>query len=182
MQLKFMAEWVHKEQYGDKGGKKPEAHVVGQSAKMHEISKASHDHGSHDAHKYAQGLSRPKSRDSSRGKNSKSNENSFEAAYHKPEMHSDDEEEEGDEVMDLDTMLKQKQAENKVKTANRTSVSAEVYGKFNKKENFKARVIPKSVDEKKKIREKLLMSFLFRALDEKDLETCIDAMEIKKLK
>ena len=47
----------------------------------------------------------------------------------------------------------------------RDSVSAEAYGSFNKKnENFVARVISKSEDQKKRIREKLNMSFMFKAL------------------
>ena len=64
----------------------------------------------------------------------------------------------------------------------RAAVSAEVYGEYNKKENFKARLIKKSAEEQATIKEKLLKSFLFKSLDEKDLQTCIDAMEIKKLK
>ena len=78
-------------------------------------------------------------------------------------------------------MLKKKTA-GKKETKARAGVSAEVYGEYNKKEDFKGRVIKKSADERAKIREKLVMSFMFKALDERDLETCIDAMEIKKYK
>ena len=75
-------------------------------------------------------------------------------------------------------MAKKQQKGNKV----RAGVSAEVYGEYNKKENFKARIIKKTSEERTQIKEKLLKSFLFKTLDENDLETCIDAMEIKKYK
>lgn len=65
--------------------------------------------------------------------------------------------------------------------AQRSSVSAEVYGKFNVKEtNFVARVIPKSDDSKKKLSDKMMQSFLFNCLEEKDFQSVIDAMEEKK--
>jgi cAMP-dependent protein kinase regulator len=62
----------------------------------------------------------------------------------------------------------------------RESVSAEAYGAFNKKkENFVATVITKTEDQKKRIRTKLNMSFMFKALDEKEKLVVIDAMEEK---
>lgn len=107
--------------------------------------------------------------------------------YEKPHLNSDeeDEDEEADEVADLDTMLKQKQSQmassgGVVKV--RSSVSAEAFGVFNKKADFKARVIPKTPEQKEKIKAKLMNSFMFKALDEKDFETCIMAMEIKTYK
>jgi hypothetical protein len=171
-----MAEWVHNEQVRSKGGKPAESHAPGETGKHHNLQGA-HEAAAKESHTMHTSDKRPESRDGDRD----DQEDSIE--YKRPDVASDDDEdEEGDEVPDLDTMLKQKQAENKVKTVNRASVSAEVYGAFNKKEDFKARVIPKSVEEKKKIREKLLMSFLFKSLEEKDLETCIDSMEIKNYK
>ena len=147
-----------------KGGKPAESHAPGETGKHHNLQGA-HEAAAKDSHKKHAAGSRPEGRDGKRDGDDDSIE------YKRPDVESDeDEDEDGDEVPDLDAMLKQKQAENKVKTTNRASVSAEVYGKFNKKENFKARVIPKSVEEKKKIKEKLLMSFLFKSLEEKDLE------------
>jgi cAMP-dependent protein kinase regulator len=64
-------------------------------------------------------------------------------------------------------------------TKARSSVSAEVYGMFNKKEEFTPKIIPKSDDQKAKIHEKVIQSFLFNCLEEKDLATVIDAMEEK---
>ena len=62
----------------------------------------------------------------------------------------------------------------------RSSVSAEAYGNFNKKGNFKARIIPKSEEQKRRIQERLSKAFMFQALDEKESEIVINAMEEKK--
>lgn len=97
------------------------------------------------------------------------------------DSHSSEEDEE--EMKKMQAAMKKKAAEKaKVGVKARAGVSAEAYGEFNKKEAFKGRIIKKTADEKIRIREKLLLSFLFKSLDEKDLEICIDAMEIKKFK
>ena len=62
----------------------------------------------------------------------------------------------------------------------RTAVSAEVYGEFNKKEDFIARFIPKTEDQIKKIKQHVLVSFLFSNLDQKELDIVIGAMEEKR--
>merc|ERR1719424_2460157 len=59
----------------------------------------------------------------------------------------------------------------------RQSVSAEAYGAWNTKKEFIAPVYEKTDDQKKRIREVLSHSFLFSALEEKDLETVILAMK-----
>ena len=64
----------------------------------------------------------------------------------------------------------------------RTAVSAEVYGKFNKKESFTPRIIKKNEEQIKRINQRVMMSFLFNSLEDKDLRTVIDAMEEKKYK
>jgi cAMP-dependent protein kinase regulator len=64
----------------------------------------------------------------------------------------------------------------------RISVSAEVYGKFNRKEDFKPRVVPKSASQIERIKEMVTQSFLFSALEDKDLGTVINAMEEKHFK
>jgi len=69
---------------------------------------------------------------------------------------------------------------NKKNKGPRVSVSAEAYGMWNRKEDFKARVIPKSEDSKNAIREKLNKSFMFAALSDSEKDIVIDAMlEIK---
>ena len=62
----------------------------------------------------------------------------------------------------------------------RASVSAEAFGEFNKKADFKARVIPKSDDAKKAIMEKIDKSFMFSGLELAQKNIVIDAMEEKK--
>lgn len=62
----------------------------------------------------------------------------------------------------------------------RTSVSAEVYGQFNKKEDFQPRVIPKSEEQKERICQRLMQSFMFQALEDKERDIVVMAMEEKK--
>ena len=72
---------------------------------------------------------------------------------------------------------------NKMKNQNqRASVSAEAYGVYNKKEDFKVKIIKKSPEVKEKIWERVKASFLFNNLDEKDLTTVIDAMGERRVK
>lgn len=64
----------------------------------------------------------------------------------------------------------------------RTSVSAEAFGVYHKKEEFKATVIEKSEEVKEKIRERLNKSFMFSALNEKDKNIVLDAMKEENFK
>jgi len=64
----------------------------------------------------------------------------------------------------------------------RNSVSAEAFGAWNKKGDFKAVIVPKNEATKGKIRDRLSKSFLFNSLDKKDFEIVIDAMTEVKLK
>jgi len=63
---------------------------------------------------------------------------------------------------------------------NRSGVSAEVYGEFNKKESFTAKVIPKSEDTKTRILILLRNSILFKNLDTVETEIVMGAMEEKE--
>jgi cAMP-dependent protein kinase regulator len=58
----------------------------------------------------------------------------------------------------------------------RVSVSAEAYGEHNKKEDFQAPVYPKSQQQKENILGKLKNSFLFSALEKKEMDIIVDAM------
>jgi len=51
----------------------------------------------------------------------------------------------------------------------RISVSAEVFGKYNMKEAFISKIIPKNQEVKNKIKERLTGAFMFMGLEEKDL-------------
>lgn len=97
------------------------------------------------------------------------------------EIHSDvDEEDEDTEDQDtFDQMIMQRRSVMQ-KKGQRASVSAEVYGIFNKKEDFKPKLVEKTVEQNKRISDCVMHSFLFNSLDDKDLETVINAMEEKR--
>jgi cAMP-dependent protein kinase regulator len=64
----------------------------------------------------------------------------------------------------------------------RKSVSAEVFGNFNKKSDFIAKVIEKSEETKSRIEKRMSQSFMFSCLEESEKITVIDAMEEKIFK
>jgi len=64
----------------------------------------------------------------------------------------------------------------------RTSVSAEAFGIYHKKSDFKPIVIDKSDDVKEKIQKRLSESFLFNTLSEKDQNIVLDAMKEENFK
>jgi len=63
----------------------------------------------------------------------------------------------------------------------RAGISAEVYGKWNKKETFVPKVIAKSTETKLKLKKRLLQAFMFNALEEKDFEIVVDSIEEVKI-
>lgn len=67
-------------------------------------------------------------------------------------------------------------------TQQRTSVSAEAFGIYHKKEDFKPVVVEKSDEVKEKIRKRLIESFMFSALNEKDQNIVLDAMKEENFK
>ncbi len=70
--------------------------------------------------------------------------------------------------------LKKKQIKGK---GPRIGVSAEAYGQFNKKEDFKPRYIRKNENQIHRIKARILQSFIFSNLDQKDVNHVIGAME-----
>jgi len=93
----------------------------------------------------------------------------------KQELNSEDEtddDEEEDYVEDLKEIIAKKG-----NRGPRSSVSAEAFGQWNRKEDFVARVVPKSESSKKAILEKLNGAFMFQSLSDKEKEVVIDAME-----
>lgn len=84
------------------------------------------------------------------------------------------EEEDPEEVQRL-LMAKMAKAGN-----SRKSVSAEVYGQFNRKADFKPRVVPKDEETYTRIKELLSKSFLFRGLEADDMHIIVKAMEVRK--
>jgi len=94
------------------------------------------------------------------------------------EMHVETEESQHseEEADTVDNLLEQR----KLKAAQkggRSSVSAEVYGQFNIKQEFVPKHISKTPDQIQRIQDKVLKSFIFNSLDEKELKIVIDAME-----
>ena len=67
-----------------------------------------------------------------------------------------------------------------MKRGQRSSVSAEVFGIYNKKSDFKPRIIPKTENQKETIKKKCLQSFIFNSLEDADFIKVIDAFEEKK--
>jgi cAMP-dependent protein kinase regulator len=66
------------------------------------------------------------------------------------------------------------------KKAPRCSVSAEVYGMFNKKEDFVPPVINKTNEQTERIMAKVTKSFMFTALDEAEINTIVLAFVERK--
>uniref|UniRef100_A0A0G4HIE2 cAMP-dependent protein kinase regulatory subunit n=1 Tax=Chromera velia CCMP2878 TaxID=1169474 RepID=A0A0G4HIE2_9ALVE len=90
----------------------------------------------------------------------------------------EDDDEDEDEVGDLPEFTQVNRGRGP-----RASVSAEAYGAWNKKDTeFKAPVYEKTEDQVTRIKGVLANSFLFSALEAKDLETVILAMQEKTLK
>jgi len=84
----------------------------------------------------------------------------------------EEEEEENDKTLILPEKLKGPPKQ-------RSSVSAEVYGLWNKKGVYKPKVIPKSEEQKERIRKKINQSFIFQALDDNEKNIVIDSMDEK---
>lgn len=83
-----------------------------------------------------------------------------------------------DDEDDVDEHIEKKVISAKARlTRQREAVSAEAYGAFNKKEVFVPKFIAKSDDQIQRIKARVLQSFLFAALDAKDLAIVIGAME-----
>jgi cAMP-dependent protein kinase regulator len=66
------------------------------------------------------------------------------------------------------------------KKAQRCSVSAEVYGMFNKKEDFVPPVINKTEEQRDRILAKVTKSFMFNTLDEAEINTIVLAFVERK--
>jgi cAMP-dependent protein kinase regulator len=90
---------------------------------------------------------------------------------------SDSEEEENIGIINIEER-RQKLAEK----GQRAGISAEAFGRFNKKRTFKPRIIKKTDSQKKKIKERCLTSFLFNNFDDVEISTIVDALEEKHYK
>jgi cAMP-dependent protein kinase regulator len=86
----------------------------------------------------------------------------------------EEEEEEDDYVDEIPEEYMQSQA---TSSRMRTSVSAEAYGEWNKKKEFKPPKHPKSDEQRKRIETVLSKNFLFSSLDEQQATIILDAVE-----
>merc|ERR1719453_26863 len=94
-----------------------------------------------------------------------------------PDKAEEEEEEEEDDDDELDEIPESfKKPEGQMKTA-RASVSAEAYGAWNQKKAFTPPDIPKSDEQKARLKTVLGKSFLFQSLDNSGLESVIGAMQ-----
>ena len=110
----------------------------------------------------------------SKNKNESKNEN-------KSKSHEESVSDADDEDSQLGDLSKQPVIKKK-NILPRAGVSAEVYGEFNKKEDFVARNIPKTDEQIQRIKSSVIHSFLFSNLEPKDLEIVIGAMDEKRFK
>lgn len=86
-----------------------------------------------------------------------------------------------EEADDIDEQIEKKVVTAKVRLSKqREGVSAEAYGVFNKKAEFKPKKVEKSDDQIQRIKTRVLQSFLFASLESKDLSIVIDSMEEKR--
>ena len=92
---------------------------------------------------------------------------------------SDDEDDVDPEIDNIVSKRNSNPIMKKMSCIPRSGVSAEVYGVFNKKENFVAKVVSKTQEQIQRIKTSVIHSFLFGNLDPKDLEVVINAMEEK---
>lgn len=84
---------------------------------------------------------------------------------------------ESDEENDTVEELVFQQKRKSIVKRNRSAVSAEVYGEFNKQTAFVPKVIPKSEETKTRILILLRNNILFKFLDQKNTNIVIDAMD-----
>jgi len=89
----------------------------------------------------------------------------------------DDEEEEEEEDDYVDEIPEEYQQSTATNSRMRTSVSAEAYGEWNKKKEFKPPKHPKSDVQRKRISDVLSKNFLFSSLDEQQANIILDAVE-----
>ena len=92
-------------------------------------------------------------------------------------IHSASEDEEEEEEKDKIDEIVENSKKNKQLRGPRTSVSAEVYGVYHTKKDFVPKVIDKSLEQIERINNKVLKSFIFNSLDDRDLKTVVNAME-----
>lgn len=103
-----------------------------------------------------------------------SNENSTADEGNSSDNEQSSEESDGEDVFDLPIEEVKKQA---AKRGPRASVSAEAFGNWNKKEEFKAPFHPKSEQLVSALRDRLSQAFMFSSLNPDEIEIVLGAMQ-----
>lgn len=103
------------------------------------------------------------------------------AAQEARSIGSENETDEDDED-DYMEVLPEKVVNQHARKGPRSSVSAEAFGAWNQKSEFKPRIVEKSEETKGKIRNRLEHSFMFQVLNDKEFQIVVDAMEEKRFK
>lgn len=90
---------------------------------------------------------------------------------------------EPDDESDIDEKLDNKEyTKKKLSLLPRAAVSAEAYGAYHQNKNFVPRFISKTNNQIERIKSRILNSFIFSNVEQKDLEIIIGAMEERKYK
>ena len=90
---------------------------------------------------------------------------------------SDSEEDDEFDAEDIEKLKKKREEMN-----HRTGVSAEAYGRFNKKGNFKPVLVKKDANQRDRITEKINQNLLFKNLSQEEQEIIVNAMEELKVR
>ena len=93
---------------------------------------------------------------------------------------SDSDDNEDQDIMPEEELIQKVKTIEKKPPGGRCSVSAEAYGDFNKKKEFKPRVIPKTPEQINRIKTRILTSFIFSNVEKNELDVIISAMEEKR--
>ena len=75
-----------------------------------------------------------------------------------------------------------KESSKRKEKPSRTSVSAEAYGQFNKKGDYKPKVVPKNNDQLHRLKNRIQEAFMFDALEPKEMEIVLNSFEEKTFK
>jgi len=103
----------------------------------------------------------------------KSGSKNFDDEAAKKDDSEEESEDEEDDVMDDEAFEQQQRPAARA----RGSVSAEAYGEWNQKKAFEPPVVPKTDDQKDRLRKVLTKSFMFSALEDADMNIILNAMK-----
>ena len=102
--------------------------------------------------------------------------------FYKKNAYGEESDEENDDELPLELVAKFDKPQ-KVTKNSRSSVSAEAYGQYLKKnDDYKARVIPKNEYQIERIKARISQVFMFSSLEGKEVDILVSAFEEKTFK